>query len=75
MVSESGTRGGSYSESFSYDDAGNSVVFRGVNQGFNADNQNTAYTYDGEGNPVVYKGVAMGYDEEDRLISVGSNWS
>ena len=24
---------------------------------------------------MVYKGVAMGYDEEDRLISVGSNWS
>ena len=72
LTNEQSTRGGSYTNSNAYDPAGNPTTFKGVTQGFNNANQNTASAYDGNGNPTAYKGNTLAFDVENRLTAYGS---
>jgi len=72
LTGESGTRLSSYSQSSSYDSAGNPTNFTGSSNSFNADNQNTANSYDGDGNPTIYGSATCAFDEENRATSLGT---
>ncbi len=72
LTQEQSARAGGYTNTFGYDAAFNPTTFRGVSQGFNADNQNTANTFDGNGNPTTYKGTTLTFDAENRLTAYGS---
>jgi RHS repeat-associated protein len=71
LLQEQSTRSGGYTNSFGYDNAGNSTSFKGLPHTYNSNNQNVTNVYDDRGNPVVYRGVALTFDPENRLTSVG----
>lgn len=72
LNTEQGTGMGGYTNSFSYDAAGNPTTFKGTTNSFNNANQNTANAYDGAGNPTTYQSVTLSFDAEDRLTACGS---
>ena len=74
LEQEQSTRNGGYTNTFSYDGAGNPINFKGMAQSYNANNQQTGngFVYDNNGNPTTYGGTALTFDAEDRLTSYGS---
>jgi RHS repeat-associated protein len=71
LLQEQSARSGGYTNTFGYDNAGNSTTFKGSTRVYNANNQDVTNVYDDRGNPVVYRGVALTFDLENRLTSVG----
>ena len=71
-MQEQSSRGGSYTNNFNYDLAGNPTTFKGASKSFNVDNQDTANTHDGAGNPTTYKGASLAFDAENRLTAYGT---
>jgi len=74
LIQETSTRNGGFTDSFSYDAAGNSTSFKGVSKTFNANNQQTGsgYVYDGDGNPTTYNGTTLSFDPENRMTAYGN---
>jgi RHS repeat-associated protein len=71
LLQEQSARSGGYTNSFGYDNTGNSTTFKGSPHVYNSNNQNVTNVYDDRGNPIVYRGVALTFDPENRLTSVG----
>ncbi len=74
LKNEQSSRLGSYTNTFSYDGAGNPTTFRGVDptggKGYNVDNQNAAYTFDNDGNPTSWQGNALTFDAGNHLTKL-----
>jgi len=73
LTQESSTRVGGYSNTLTFDNGGNSTIYRGASRTFNADDQFTSLTYDGNGNPSATLGsLPIVYDQENRAIQIGT---
>jgi len=77
LLEESTTRYGGFTDTFSYDTAGNPTSFLGTSKSYNSNNQQTGtgFSYDSNGNPIAYNGVSLTFDPENRLIAHGSTLS
>ncbi len=75
LKQEQSTSDGGYTNSFSYDTAGNAVSFKGELNAFNGNNQNTANIYDPNGNPTTYHGVGCSWDADNQMTSYGTAMS
>jgi RHS repeat-associated protein len=71
LLQEQSARSGGYTNTFGYDNAGNSTTFKGSAHVYNANNQDVTNVYDDRGNPLVYRGLPLTFDAENRLTSAG----
>ena len=71
LTSAVSTRHTGYTDTYSYDDAGNNLGFM---SDFNGKNQpiSNDYVYDNNGNPVVYDGNTLTFSPDNRMLTFGN---
>jgi len=71
LISASSDRATGYSDTFTYDSAGNNLFMA---QYFNDNNQpdDNNFQYDNRGNPVVYDGNSLTFTPDNKLLTFGS---